>query len=447
MNYIALGAILLYYHVFLNYYHKLFPKKGSIRIRFTFTLVIAGTLYVLLDAQDIRWLRIPVIMSAMIAGLRFSTSMSWLQAIYGGGVSVLSCYCFRGLFCSIGAFVFQGYNLSSDGAYYIVTAAALIFAYLFFRLTQKTVFPDDKLKRFINNSNQLKLVVAYEMMAAVNLTIINIGRDLSPYGIWYTDAHLSPHGIWYLEVAIGSFMLTEGMLVYAVYESIQSTELLEYQWSSKTLEKQLELQVRHYKSYQKYTESFRKFKHDYKFMMISLKALIRDHNNEKAIQLIDTLYEDMQKGTIIHKKYSDHVILDAILQDIADICEEKNIRYSFNVFVPRNTQISMPDAIRIFSNIANNAVEACENVPISERFINIVSRNDIHWVTLEAVNSYDGKMFTEEGEWSTTKSDKEGHGLGINIVNEIVQDLGGFVIHHADTNNKIFSIRIHIPRL
>lgn len=54
-----------------------------------------------------------------------------------------------------------------------------------------------------------------------------------------------------------------------------------------------------------------------------------------------------------------------------------------------------------------------------------IRRNDTQWVTLEAVNSYDGKMFTEEGELRTTKSDKERHGLGINIVKEIVQNLGG----------------------
>ncbi len=448
MSYIAVITILMYYSVFLNYYHKLFPAKSAKRIQRLLTLVIVGIAYVYLDVLNMRWLRIPVVMGIMIIGLQFSNSMNWMQSVYGGAVSVLSAYCFRGLFAAVGLLVLQGYNFTSRAnAYYIVTVFALVFAYLFFKITQKSIFPDDKLKQFLNNQSQVRLVVAYEMMAAINLTIINSGRDLSPYGIWYTGLNLSKHGIWYVEVAIGSLLITLGMLVYAVYESIQSTELLAYQWSTKTLEDQFALQMRHYKSYQKYTENFQRFKHDYKSMMVSLKALIRVQENEKAIQLIDDLYDDMQKRLIVHKKYSNHVVLDAILQDAAIICEEKNIRFLFNVFVPRDTGLSMVDAIRIFSNVVNNAIEACDKVPESERFIDINSRNDSLWVTLEAINSYDGNTHSKNGKLATTKSDKEIHGLGMGIIKEIVQNLGGFVIYDADKENRTFTIRVHIPRL
>lgn len=448
MRYIAILTILMYYFVFLNYYHKLFPAKGIRRVQLLLTLVMIGTTYMFLDESNLRWLRIPAVLAAMIAGIRFSTGMNWVQSVYGGAVSVLSAYCFRGLFTAVGTFTLQGYNFTSEAnEYYIITVLALIFAYVFFRFTQRTIFPDDKLKQFINNSSQVKLVVAYEIVAVINLMIINWGRDLSPYGIWYTGLNLSTHGLWYIEIVIGNLLLTLGMLVYAVYESIQSTKLLEYQWRTKALEEQFEQQMRHYKSYQKYTENFQTFKHDYKSMMVSLKALIRAQEHEQAIQLIDDLYDDMQKRSIVHKKYSDHVVLDAMLQDVANMCEEKEIRFLFNVFAPRNTGLSMPDAIRIFSNIANNAIEACEKVPASGRFIKISSRNDPQWVTLEAVNAYNGQTHSEHGELITTKTEKESHGLGLGIVKQIAQNLGGFAIWDTDAEDKTFRIRVHIPRL
>ena len=213
------------------------------------------------------------------------------------------------------------------------------------------------------------------------------------------------------------------------------------------LEEQYERQVRHYKSYQKYTESFRAFKHDYRSMMVVLKSLIRTNDNEKALLLIDDMFEEMQKKVVVHKKYSDSVILDAMLQDLSNICEENKIRLSSNVSLPRNTGLSTIDAVRIFSNFINNAVEACYKVPVSDRFIDIVSTNELKWVTLQVVNSYNGKSHVHNGKFLTTKPEKQCHGLGLRIVEQIAEGLGGFVIYEEDFKNKTFLVRIHIPRL
>ncbi len=449
MSYIiAIVMILMYYLIFMLYYQKLFPVQQSRQILILLILAIVLASYVFLDTQELSGLRFPAVMLVMIVGLYFSTSMNWLQALYGGGLCVLSVYSFRGAFTLTGSLVFQGHSFSSEtDPYYLITIFALPLALLLFWALRRTIFPDAKIKKLLNNKAQLKLIVIYEIMAAINLANINLGRSLSPYDIRYLGPYLSPHGIWAVKISIGSFLLTLSMLIYAVYQSIQSTELLEYRYKIQTLEEQYEQQLRHYKSYQKYTESFRIFKHDYKSMMVSLRALLKAGENERAIQLMDDLYIDMQKRMDIHKKYSDNVVLDAMLQDTANICEEKGIRFSFNIFEPRNTELSKLDAIRIFSNITKNAVEACQQVPLPERFIYISTRNDEQWVTLEAINSYDGKVFMDNEIPRTTKADKEEHGLGLSIIQEIVQNLGGFIIYTADRETKTFIIRVHIPRL
>lgn len=449
MSYIiAIVMILMYYLVFMLYYQKLFPVQRSRQILILPALAIILASYVFLNTQELSGLRFPAVMLVMVMGLYFSTSMNWLQALYGGGLCVLSAYSFRGIFTLTGFLVFQGHNFPSEtDAYYVITVLALPLAFLLFWTLRKSIFSDAKIKKILNNKVQLKLIVIYEIMAGINLANINFGRSLFPYDIRYLGPYLSPHGLWAVKISIGNCLLTLSMLLYAIYQSIQSTELLEYRYKIQTLEEQYEQQLRHYKSYQKYTESFRIFKHDYKSMMVSLKALLKARENERAIRLMDELYIDMQKRMEVHKKYSDNVILDAMLQDTASICEEKGIRFSFNIFEPRNTGLSKLDGIRIFSNITKNAVEACQQVPLPERFIYISTRNDEQWVTLEAINSYDGKVFMDNETPVTTKQDKEGHGLGLSIIQEIVQNLGGFVIYAADRERKTFMIRVHIPRL
>ncbi len=447
MIYIVIPVVLLYYYFFLLYYRKLFPMQKRRPIQVMLILAIIAASYIFLNPSDIRWVRLPVIMIAMTIGLRFSTGMDWLQAVYGGSCSVLCAYCFRGILAVISAVIFFGHDLSNIETYYASTVLVLPIVLLFLTILYKTILPDDKLKLFLHNRNQLKYVVAYEITAAVNLVVINSGRDLFPYNLFSTNNILSPYGKWYVKVGLGAYVLTIGMLFYAIYQSIRSTELQEYQWRMEMLEEQYELQVRHYKSYQKYTESFRAFKHDYRSMMAILKSLIRTNENEKALLLIDDMFEEMQKKVVVHKKYSDSVILDAMLQDLTNICEENKIHLSSNVFIPRNTGLSTIDAVRIFSNFTNNAVEACRKVPVSDRFIEIVSTNELKWVTLQVVNSYDGKSHVYNGKFLTTKPEKQCHGLGLRIVEQIAESLGGFVIYEEDFKNKTFLVRVHIPKL
>ncbi len=432
----AMAMVLLYYLVFIIYYQSLFPVKGLRIPQILLTLILVVASYVCLNTLDLLFLNFPAVMAIMIVGLRFSVGMKWRQAVYGGCTCTITAYCFRGICAVISAFFYRGCDfLYNANAYYIVTLFALPASLLFLGVLRRAILPDDKLKQFLNNDSQLKLIIVYELAAVINLVVINAGR------------YLSPNVDWYMGIALGACTLTLFMLIYAIHQSIRSTELLEYQWRAKELEDQYDRQLQHYKSYQKYTQSFRAFRHDYKFMMSSLESLIRAYDNEKALQLLNEIYDDMQKKVKIHKKYSDNVTLDAILHDLANICEEKEIRFSFHVFVPRNTGLTLLDAIRIFSNIANNAVEACEKLPVPERFIEIDSVSEQQWVTLEVINSYDGQTIVQNGKFITTKSDKYSHGFGLDIVREIAENMGGFVIYDANTETKTFLTRVHIPRL
>ncbi|WRS28518.1 ATP-binding protein [Oscillospiraceae bacterium MB08-C2-2] len=391
--------------------------------------------YSVFYAHGLLVLNMPVIIVIMIIGLRFSTSMDWLQAVYGGATSILSAYCFRGIFTAIGALIFRGRDLLSDAdAYYAITLAALPAALLSFSVLRRTIFPDHKMKRFLKNRGQLKTIVAYEMVATINLVAINSGRQSSP------------NNLWYVQVALGACVLALGMLVFAIYQSIYSAELLEYRLQSEMLEQQYNRQLAHYKSYQKYTESFRAFRHDYKAMMASVKSLIRAGEAEKAIALVDDVYDDMQKKVHLHKKYSDNVVLDAMLQDLANQCAEKEIEFSFQVFAPRNTDLSRLNAIRLFSNLTTNAVEACDKLPVSERFMHIVSTAEPSWVVLKVENSYNGETVENAGKLITTKEEKDMHGLGLGIVNEIAENLGGFVLYDIAPENKLFTVRVFIPQ-
>ncbi len=437
MIWAIVATTIIYYFIFLKYYQHLFPTKEN-RFFLTFlTLLFILLAYAYLRATHMRWLNLPVILLIMTAGLKLTAGVTYLQALYGGSTSIISAYCFRGIFAAASSLFITNSEtdlLNGTNYYYTIILVAFPTALLFLHLMRKTILPDSKLRNFLNNQKQLKIVIIYELTAIVNLFMINEGR------------FLSPHVLWYGGVALGACMLIIGMLIALIYYSIRDTELLEYQWQTKMMEEQYAMQLRHYASYERYTKSFRMFRHDFRHMMITLKTLIQEGDNNKAFTFLDSMYDTMQEKVQMHKKYSDNIVLDAMLQDLANICEENQIRFSFRASIPRNTDLTLINAVRIFSNLTNNAVEACLKTPVSQRFIEITSSNEQGWSTLQVVNSYNGELVIQNGKPVTTKKDKEFHGLGFSIIKESIEHMGGFIIYDTDKEKRTFLIRVHVPQ-
>lgn len=427
--------VVFYYYPFAVYFTRLFPVSDKRRIIAAVLMaVLLAITYGALRTHNLRILNMPVFTIMMTVGLRCMTGMNWLQSLYGGLICVLGVYCTRGTLASIGALALRQPILSDtvDLASAVMTFPVGLAVFLFL---QRKVFPAAKIRILLSTRSQLKQVVAYQIAAVLNLSIMYSGR------------HISQHDVWYPVIALINCAMTLGVLLFAIYQSIRGTELLAYQERSQMLEQQYAQQMAHYKSYKKYTESFRVFKHDYKAMMGTTKTLLRSGKIEQAIQLIDAVYDEAQKRVQVHKKYSDHAVLDALLQDLANLCNENEIRHSFQVSALRNIRLTLLDAIRIFSNITTNAVEACLKLPPCERYIHITSSSEQQWAVLEVTNPFDGGIVLRDGLLATTKSEPEIHGLGLGIVREIAESIGGLVLYDTGADDRTFSVRLFLPQM
>lgn len=435
---IAAGvSIIIYCFTFLLYYRELLPfgRRDHWRIGAALLLLIGA--YFAADLTALSWLHLPALLLAMAAGVYLSTDMSFAQAFYGAGVCTLSLYCFRGIVTSIAAWVVQDtrpqFAVDSQ-SYYSLTVLSLVIALAFFYILHETILPDQELLIFLREPSSVKNVIAYELAAIPSLLLLNQGRHYHPDARWFAGITLAGCG----------FILF--MLIFSIYHSIKEARLLRYQLSNQFMEEQLSVQLRYYNSYHKSTENFRKLKHDYLSVMRTLKVMIEGEQKEEALSLIHDTDESLQEFRAVQKEYSDNTTLNAVLQDLEFNCTKHKIRLCCEVAVPRFTKLTTLEELRILTNVTNNAVEACKKVPEDQRFIKVMSRNINGWAVIDVTNAFDGTVLVEHGRLKSRKIQRENHGLGLTIVQEIVESKGGILMTHFDVAQNTFKTRVLIPR-
>ena len=129
-----------------------------------------------------------------------------------------------------------------------------------------------------------------------------------------------------------------------------------------------------------------------------------------------------------------NVSMDALINYKASIAEKYGIRILLDAIVPYDTVFEDTALYSLLGNLLDNAIEAVINAAPEKRTIRIQIRTTNNlYVQME--NPYSGKLCKKNGQYLTTKSNKEDHGLGLKMVRDIVEKYHG-VLDIKDEGNK-----------
>ena len=94
--------------------------------------------------------------------------------------------------------------------------------------------------------------------------------------------------------------------------------------------------------------------------------------------------------------------------------------------LPADILIDDRDQLLLFSNLLNNAFEAANQA--INKYVNVKIVNKEHGIHVKVRNSYHGEIVEKlDGGLESTKVDKENHGYGVIIIENIVEKYGGKV--------------------
>lgn len=206
---------------------------------------------------------------------------------------------------------------------------------------------------------------------------------------------------------------------------------------NKCIKENIQLQHQYYLNMQESQMKVKKLYHDMKNHMICIENLYGKN------EYVESINNQLKECNSIFN--TNNMILDIILNDKKRICESKGIDLIANINFKECNFIDSADVCSIFSNMIDNAIEACENIEdnsISKK-INIKGTIVKSLYIIKCENPKNNIIKLKSGKILTNKKDKFLHGIGISSMKNSIEKYNGNL--EVNDLNTRFLINICIP--
>ena len=195
---------------------------------------------------------------------------------------------------------------------------------------------------------------------------------------------------------------------------------------SQQLEKQLDMQRKHFDSLTTAYRNTRHIIHDTKKHALYIRSGIEQGKTTELLESINYFINDLELSYI--KSNTGNLAIDALVGNIANMSDEKNISFKVNLnFDNSRPMIPDYDICIILGNLLENAYTACCNLPKKQKaFINLNISNNSNKLIIHIVNSCESSIHP-------AKEHNNDHGFGLNnVANTIDKWKGQFEYGFAD---------------
>jgi signal transduction histidine kinase len=217
-----------------------------------------------------------------------------------------------------------------------------------------------------------------------------------------------------------------------------SSKKISLEFTYKTIESQLELQRRNYKTLNESLNQIYALKHDVRHHVSAIETLVKQKKFNEALEYITQFNKSEPSITV--STLCNNFAADSIVKYNMSLALSKNIEFKADLNIPEDIGINPLDLCIVLGNCLENAIEACEKQNVGTRkYIELISEIVGAHIVLRIRNSFDGKLIKGDKQIKSTK-DGAYHGFGLSNVSETVRRYNGN-IDISDTNDK-FEITI-----
>ena len=242
----------------------------------------------------------------------------------------------------------------------------------------------------------------------------------------------------YSEMALNLFACCEALilLVSVLLLFIRSDLLRE---SSYKIDQQIMHQViasnqKQYESLKTNIDVINMKAHDLRHQLEKYQDRLTKEEVDSFRQSVDVYDKNINTGS---------PVLDTVLYSEHLICDQNNIHFTYLCDGRNLNRFPSSQLYYLFSNIIDNAIEACMEVEEKNRVISFNIKEKDNQIVIDSCNYFKGERDIHDGVISTTKKDARLHGYGLKSIGMIVAENKGSMNIH--TENNMFFMVINLP--
>ena len=260
------------------------------------------------------------------------------------------------------------------------------------------------------------------------------------FGLMYTIDALPRRGnAQALSVLLEAVLLLMSVVFYLMFLSICDGYHEKIRHS--LIEQQVQLQKAHLTESQAAGKALKELRHELKNYMFYMNYLIDQGDFEKLRSFFADFYQKEHRN--LYEVSGSENFLDAVLQQKFTTARALGIEVDDHVLLPDGEILNNLDLCIVLSNLLDNAIEACRG--LSGPSIAIQLRQVKEYVSLVVRNSAAQDVLKNNPLLRTGKLDKELHGIGLQVIRDIVERYEGSISFESDSTAFTVMLMMKMP--
>ncbi|QWR45592.1 ATP-binding protein [Clostridioides difficile] len=303
----------------------------------------------------------------------------------------------------------------------------IILIYLIFSFFRKSIKLISQDKR-----NYVYLLFAL-LVNTMNMLVNYVLKKLERFGSLHSE------GYYFDNFVNPKLVGASSIFLILLFKEIIKENRLKSQ--AELIKNKLDMQYAHYLSIQESHMRVKKLYHDINNHIYCIDNL---RNNSKEInEYVNNLKDEIKTFKYIYN--TGNMILDIIINEKSEVCLKKGIKFTCSINFSKVNFVKPIDVSSIFSNILDNAIEACDKIVDENvnKYIRIKGTITRSFFVLKCENSKLNQLTFNKNILLTNKMDKFVHGIGIQSIKSSLQKYDGELLFENSIDK--FILNIYIP--